>query len=71
MDLDHILSALIYLGACFAVFVAGHIVFVLFRRSYSIKAELVEMIDLAPTILNFFGCEPKPHIIEGRDLTPI
>ena len=29
------------------------------------------MIDLAPTILNFFGCEPKPHIIEGRDLTPI
>ena len=29
------------------------------------------MIDLAPTILNFFGCPPKPHIIEGRDLTPI
>ena len=42
MDLDHILSSLIYLSACFAVFVAGHMVFVLFRRSYSIKAELVE-----------------------------
>ena len=42
MDLDHILSSLIYLSACFAVFVVGHIVFVLFRRSYSIKVELVE-----------------------------
>ena len=42
MDLDQILSSLIYLSACFAVFVAGHLVFVLFRRSYSIKSELVE-----------------------------
>ena len=37
----------------------------------SVKTELVEMIDLAPTILSFFGCAPKPHIIEGRDLTPL
>jgi arylsulfatase A-like enzyme len=37
----------------------------------SVKSELVEMIDLAPTILSFFGCAPKPHIIEGRDLTPL
>jgi arylsulfatase A-like enzyme len=29
------------------------------------------MIDLAPTILSIFGCAPKPHIIEGRDLTPL
>ncbi|QXT38232.1 sulfatase-like hydrolase/transferase [Gymnodinialimonas ceratoperidinii] len=33
--------------------------------------ELVEMIDLAPTFMNAVGCEAKPHIIEGRDLTPI
>ncbi len=32
---------------------------------------LVEMIDLAPTFMNAVGCTPKPHIIEGRDLTPI
>ena len=37
----------------------------------TVKNDLVEMIDLAPTILSFFGCPPKPHIIEGRDLTPI
>ena len=37
----------------------------------SVKTELVEMIDLAPTILSLFGCAPKPHIIEGRDLTPL
>lgn len=42
MNLDHILSSLIYLGACFAVFIVGHLVFVLFRRSYSFKVELVE-----------------------------
>ena len=42
MDLDHILSSLIYLAACFVVFVAGHLVFILFRRSYNIKDELVE-----------------------------
>jgi len=32
---------------------------------------LVEMIDLAPTFMNALGCPPKPHVIEGRDLTPI
>ena len=42
MDLDHILSSLIYLVACFAVFAVGHLVFILFRRSYDFKAELVE-----------------------------
>ena len=42
MDLDHILSSLIYLAACFVVFVAGHLVFILFRRSYNIQDELVE-----------------------------
>lgn len=42
MNLDHILSSLIYLAACFVVFVAGHLVFILFRRSYNIKDELVE-----------------------------
>ena len=42
MNLDHILSALVYLAACFVVFVAGHLVFILFRRSYNIQDELVE-----------------------------
>ena len=42
MNLDHIFSALVYLAACFAVFVAGHLVFILFRRSYNIQDELVE-----------------------------
>ncbi|WP_281955683.1 sulfatase-like hydrolase/transferase [Pseudophaeobacter arcticus] len=37
----------------------------------SVCEELVEMIDLAPTFMNALGCEAKPHIIEGRDLTPI
>ncbi len=32
---------------------------------------LVEMIDLAPTFMAAVGCAPKPHVIEGRDLTPI
>ena len=32
---------------------------------------LVEVIDLAPTFLDFFGGEPLPHILEGRDLTPL
>ena len=42
MNLDHILSSLIYLAACFVVFVAGHLVFILFRRSYNIQDQLVE-----------------------------
>jgi arylsulfatase A-like enzyme len=32
---------------------------------------LVEMIDLAPTFMAALGAEAKPHIIEGRDLTPL
>ncbi len=36
-----------------------------------VSNELVEMIDLAPTFMNALGCPAKPHIIEGRDLTPI
>jgi len=37
----------------------------------SVCDELVEMIDLAPTFMKALGCEEKPHIIEGRDLTPV
>ena len=37
----------------------------------SVSSHLVEMIDLAPTFMSAVGCEAKPHIIEGRDLTPI
>jgi len=33
--------------------------------------DLVEMIDLAPTFMAALGCARKPHIVEGRDLTPI
>ncbi len=32
---------------------------------------LVEMIDLTPTFMAALGCDAKPHVIEGRDLTPI
>ena len=42
MNLDHISSSLVYLAACFVVFVAGHLGFILFRRSYNIQDELVE-----------------------------
>ncbi len=37
----------------------------------NVSDALVEMIDLAPTFMAALGCDPKPHIIEGRDLTPI
>ena len=33
--------------------------------------ELVEAIDLAPTFVETFGGEALPHILEGRDLTPL
>ena len=33
--------------------------------------ELVEGIDLAPTFVEFFGGEAKPHILEGRSLGPL
>jgi uncharacterized membrane protein YjfL (UPF0719 family) len=42
MNLDLILSSLVYLTACLAVFAVGHLVFIIFRRSYNIKDELVE-----------------------------
>ncbi|MDB2519615.1 sulfatase-like hydrolase/transferase [Planktomarina temperata] len=32
---------------------------------------LVEMIDLPATFMQALGCAPKPHVIEGRDLTSI
>jgi arylsulfatase A-like enzyme len=32
---------------------------------------LVEGIDLAPTFLDFFAGEPKPHILEGLSLDPL
>ena len=47
MNLDNILSSFIYLGACFAVLVVGHLVFVICRRSYKIQDELVEKDNVA------------------------
>jgi arylsulfatase A-like enzyme len=32
---------------------------------------IVEAIDLAPTFLEFFGGQPKPHVLEGRSLMPL
>lgn len=37
----------------------------------TVSDELVEMIDLAPTFMAALGCAPKPHVVEGRDLTPL
>ncbi len=37
----------------------------------TVSDALVEMIDLAPTFMSALGCPPKPHVIEGRDLTPL
>lgn len=37
----------------------------------NVSDALVEMIDLAPTFMQAVGCPEKPHVIEGRDLTPI
>ena len=37
----------------------------------TVSDALVEMIDLAPTVMSALGCSPKRHVIEGRDLTPI
>ncbi len=47
MNIDHILSSLIYLGSCFAIFAVGHLMFKLFRLSYNIKGELVERDNMA------------------------
>ncbi len=35
------------------------------------SSALVEAIDVVPTILDYFGGEPVPHIIEGQSLLPI
>ncbi len=37
----------------------------------TVSDALIEMIDLAPTFMNALECPEKPHVIEGRDLTPI
>lgn len=37
----------------------------------TVSEALVEGVDLAPTFLATFGGEPKPHVLEGCDLTPI
>ncbi len=37
----------------------------------TVSDALVEMIDLAPTFMAAMGCAAKPHVVEGRDLTPI
>lgn len=37
----------------------------------TVNHQLVEAIDLAPTFLDIFGGEALPHILEGRDLTPL
>ena len=47
MNIDHILSSLIYLGSCFVVLAVGHLVFIVFRRSYNIKDELMEKDNMA------------------------
>lgn len=33
--------------------------------------KLIEAIDLAPTFLEYFGGQAKPHIMEGRSLQPL
>lgn len=37
----------------------------------SLSTDLVESIDLAPTFLEFFGGQAKPHVLEGRSLLPL
>lgn len=37
----------------------------------TVCSDLVEGIDLAPTFLDLFGGDPRPHIMEGRSLLPI
>jgi arylsulfatase A-like enzyme len=37
----------------------------------TVSDALIEGIDLAPTFLEFFGGPAKPHILEGRSLTPL
>ena len=35
------------------------------------RDDLVELIDLAPTFLDYYGLPPLPHILEGRNLAPL
>lgn len=37
----------------------------------TVRDELVEGVDLAPTFHAFFGGEAKPHVMEGRSLEPL
>jgi arylsulfatase A-like enzyme len=37
----------------------------------TVSDALVEMIDLAPTFLEWHGGKPKPHVLEGRSLLPL
>jgi arylsulfatase A-like enzyme len=37
----------------------------------TVSDALVESIDLAPTFVEAFGGAPKPHVLEGRSLTPL
>ena len=32
---------------------------------------LVTAIDLVPTLIEYFGGEPRPHVVEGRSLMPL
>lgn len=54
MGFDHLITSIIYLLSCFAVFVVGHFAFVLFRSGYDIKNELVEK-DNAALALTMSG----------------
>jgi phosphoribosylaminoimidazole-succinocarboxamide synthase len=70
MNPDQILSSLLYLAACFAVFVAGHLVFILFRRSYNIKDELLVMV-VSDRISAFDVVLPKGIPYKGQVLNQI
>ena len=37
----------------------------------TVRDELVECIDLAPTFLGYFGGPELPHVLEGRNLDPL
>ncbi|MEX0590085.1 MAG: alkaline phosphatase family protein [Xanthobacteraceae bacterium] len=37
----------------------------------TVSEHLVEGIDLAPTLLEYFGGPIKPHVLEGRSLSPL
>tara|TARA_B110000003_G_scaffold24218_1_gene23172 strand:+ start:4815 stop:6440 length:1626 start_codon:yes stop_codon:yes gene_type:complete len=37
----------------------------------TVSEDLIEAIDILPTLVNFFDGPAKPHILEGRDLTPL